>query len=237
MSGSSIANIDSGTGRLTDLAYERIKRDIVQCALQPGGEVTEAELASRYNLGKAPVRAALLRLGQDGLVQPLARRGYLITPLTIQDVHDLFEFRLLLEPATAKLAAGRLDKPGVQRLRDLNQTDTVLGTAFNRSNSEFHVAIAAAAGNRRIVEVLSRLHDQMERLFHLQLRDPDQKRGHEEHERIVTALAAGDAEAAERAAAEHIQKGRQTLMEAIFSSPELMAVHINDRQAVRRCRD
>lgn len=222
---------DPGATSLTGVAYERIKRDIVRCTLQPGGEVTEAELASRYKLGKAPVRAALIRLGQDGLVQPLARRGYLITPLTIQDVHDLFEFRLLLEPATARLAAGRLGEAGVQRLRDLNRADTALGTAFNRSNSQFHAAIAAAAGNRRIAEALSRLHDQMERLFHLRLRDGEQQRGHEEHEHIIAALASGDGEAAERLASEHIQNGRQTLMEAIFSSPELMAVHINHRQA------
>ncbi len=220
-----------GAARLTDVAYERIKGDIVLCALQPGCEVTEAALAARYTLGKAPVRAALMRLGQDGLVQPLARRGYLITPLTIQDVQDLFEFRLLLEPATARMAAGRLGEAGVQRLRDLNRTDTALGTAFNRSNSLFHAAIAAAAGNRRITEALARLHDQMARLFHLRLRDGDQERGHAEHERIIAALASGDGEVAERVAAEHIQNGRQTLMEAIFTSPELMAVRINDRGA------
>src|SRR3546814_9020930 len=79
--------------RLSDIAYETIKHDIIRCALAPGEEVTEARLALRLGLGKAPVRAALMRLSQEGLIRALPRRGYLVAPVTLRDVQDIFQFR------------------------------------------------------------------------------------------------------------------------------------------------
>src|SRR5262245_53345201 len=95
--------------RLGDQAYDRIKEDIVVCRLRPGAEVTEAGLAQHYELGLAPIRAALSRLSQEGLVNVIPRRGYVITPITIQTVKEVFDLRLLLEPAAARAAAGRVN--------------------------------------------------------------------------------------------------------------------------------
>src|SRR5271165_1814315 len=73
---------------LNEVAFDRIKRDILTCALGPGEQVTEAQLAERYQMGRAPIRAALLGLAQVGLVRAIPRRGYLIAPITTQDVQD-----------------------------------------------------------------------------------------------------------------------------------------------------
>jgi DNA-binding GntR family transcriptional regulator len=213
--------------RLGDLAYHQIKRDILGCLLPPGVEITEARLALRYGLGKAPVRAALLRLRQEGLVKSVARRGYLVTPVTVKDVQDLFEFRLLLEPGTARLAAGRIDKDGVRRLRALCRADRVSRTAFNRANTEFHVAIAEAAGNQRVAAAISQVLDGMDRLFNLRLTPSDLTDADRQHKLLIEALQAGDGERAEHIATEHIQQAARKVMDAVFSSSDLMAVEIN----------
>src|ERR1700719_129296 len=108
------------------VAFDRIKRDIISCALAPGRQVTEGELASRYSLGKAPIRAALAGLCQEGLLRAIPRRGYLIAPITMRNVQDTIQLRLLLEPAAARLAAGRMADKSLRLLEEL-----ILGRAEN----------------------------------------------------------------------------------------------------------
>src|SRR5882757_7422730 len=92
-----------------DPAYERIKHDIITCAIAPGTEISEPQLCTHYRLGKAPVRMALIRLAHDGLLRAIPRRGYMVTPITLKDIQDVFELRLMLEPAAARMAAGKVD--------------------------------------------------------------------------------------------------------------------------------
>ena len=92
---------------MTDQVYEALRADILCCALPPGSAISEASLAARYSYGKSPVRLALSRLRQEGLVHASPRRSFVVSSITLRDVHDLYELRLVLEPAGARLAAGR----------------------------------------------------------------------------------------------------------------------------------
>ena len=105
---------------LSDQAYDAIRSAILICALAPGEAISESTLASRYGVGKAPVRAALSRLRQEGLVSASPRRSYVVAPITLRDVQELYALRLILEPATARRAPeGRDARPHreVGRLR------------------------------------------------------------------------------------------------------------------------
>jgi hypothetical protein len=99
---------------LSERAYERVKHDIICCLFAPGSEISEAQLCAQYKLGKAPVRMALSRLAHDGLVRAIPRRGYMVTPVTLKDIQDVFELRLLLEPPAARLAASPVFEAGVR---------------------------------------------------------------------------------------------------------------------------
>ncbi|HET7160927.1 MAG TPA: GntR family transcriptional regulator, partial [Burkholderiales bacterium] len=99
---------------LTERAYERLRRDIINCTLMPGSEVSENALATDYKLDKAHVRVALTQLTHDGLVSPIPRRGHRVTPITLKDIQDIFELRLMLEPVAARMAAGKVK---TQRLK------------------------------------------------------------------------------------------------------------------------
>lgn len=217
-------------GRLSDVAFERIKRDIVSAALQPGIEVTEAELARRYKLGKAPVRAALLRLCQEEWVRAIPRKGYLVAPVTVRDVQAIFQLRQLLEPTAVRLAAGHVDNEQLKRLDALctahpNSRKTNV-SALLKANRIFHITVAHASGNERLAGILEKLHDQLERLFHLGLSSWNM--GEElpfGHNALIEALLAGDGEAAARISAAEIEAGRKIVMNAILSYPGPMQVH------------
>jgi DNA-binding GntR family transcriptional regulator len=217
---------------LTDRAYERIKHDVITCVLAPGAEISEPQLCLHYRLGKAPVRMALIRLAHDGLVRAIPRRGYRITPVTLKDIQDIFELRLMLEPAAAHMAAGRIN---AQRLRVLDDAcrdgyqpnDIKSITRFLDANKAFHVAIAHATGNNRLAAMIAQLLDQMTRLLHLGL--GLRNRAHEmqqEHRALIKALARGDRETAERIAREQIEAARSMVLSAIMTSSTVMNLAI-----------
>jgi DNA-binding GntR family transcriptional regulator len=211
--------------RLTDAAYLAVKREIVECVLAPGSEVTEPELGARYGFGKAPLREALIRLAQESLIEAVPRSGYRISPVTIQDVHDIFDLRLLLEPTAARRAAGHIE---ASLLTDLNELcragytpgDRAAEAAFLSANRQFHVAIGAASGNGRLARVIEHLLEETERLFHLGLavRDRTLEMQHE-HEDLLRAVADGDGAAAERITVEQIRAARAMVMDGILAAP------------------
>jgi DNA-binding GntR family transcriptional regulator len=213
---------------LTDRAYERIRHDIISCMLAPGIEISEAQLCAHYKLGKAPVRMALNRLAHDGLVRAIPRRGYRVTEITLKDIHDVFELRLMLEPAAARMAAGKVD---AQRLRALDEAcrsgyqpgDAKSTSRFLEANKSFHVAIARATGNTRLADSVEQLLDEMTRLLHLGLglRNRSQEMSRE-HRALVKALARGDADTAERICREQIETARGMVLSAILTSNSVM---------------
>lgn len=213
---------------LTDRAYERIRHDIISCAIAPGTEISEAQLCAQYKLGKAPVRMALNRLAHDGLVRAIPRRGYMVAPVTVRDIHDVFELRLMLEPAAARMAAGKVDAHRLQALDEICRAgyqpgDLKSTSRFLEANKAFHVAIAQGTGNVRLAGAIEQLLDEMTRLLHLGLglRNRSQEMQHE-HRSLVKALSRGDGDTAERICREQIEAARNMVLSAILTSSSVM---------------
>jgi DNA-binding GntR family transcriptional regulator len=217
---------------LTERAYERLRRDIISCAIAPGSEISESQLATQYTLGKAAVRVALTKLAHAGLVRAIPRRGYMVMPVTLKDIHDVFELRLMLEPAAARMAAGKVN---TARLRTYDEVcregyepgDARSTTRFLDANKAFHVEIAQATQNARLAGAIEQLLDEMTRLLHLGLglRKGPQETLHE-HKALVKALARGDGETAERICREQIEASRNMVLSAILSSRSVMNLPI-----------
>ena len=217
---------------LTERAYERIRRDIVCCAIAPGSEISESQLSTHYKLGKAAVRVALTKLAHDGLVRAIPRRGYRIVPVTLKDIHDVFELRLMLEPAAARMAAGKVNTQQLRLHDDLCREgyqpgDAKSTTRFLEANKAFHVTIAKATENSRLAGAIEQPLDEMTRLLHLGLglRKGSQDMVHE-HKALVKALARGDGETAERICREQIEASRNMLLSAILTSRSVMNLPI-----------
>ncbi len=212
---------------LQDIAYRMIKDDIVTCQLAPNERLTEVQLSSRYNMGKAPIRSGLLRLCHEGLVEAKARRGYVVTPVTIQDIQEIFQLRLILEPRAARLAAGHLNEQQLVRLTQTSQTNystdnpESVGT-FLEANKIFHVSIAQATGNHRMANTIARLLDEMQRLLHLGLMvRPRGTQYQNEHRQLLEALLAGESEKAEQLSYSQIRGGQEMVLERALSDPQI----------------
>ncbi len=213
---------------LSDRAYERIRHDIISCALAPGVEISETRLCAQHKLGKAPVRMALNRLAHDGLVYAIPRRGYRVAQITVKDIHDVFELRLMLEPAAARMAAGKVDAQRLRALDEISRSGYQPGDAkstarFLEAHKDFHATIARATGNVRLANAVEQLLDDMTRLLHLGLglRDRSQEMARERRV-LIKALARGDGDTAERISREQIEAARNMVLSAILTSSFVM---------------
>ncbi len=218
---------------LATTAYEIIKRDIIRCRLDPGARISKAQLIERYGLGEAAIREALNRLSQEQLVKPLPREGYEIAPVTLKQVHDLFETRLVLEPAVAKLAAGKVDAGRLRTLDDAHRryfgaVEREELEAYVAANAAFHLEIARATGNNRLLAVMSGLLDEMERVMLLSyLLRTDVSGVAESHAELVDLLIAGNGEQAAEVMHRELQEHRTFVLDALLSAPSLQAVNLS----------
>ena len=215
---------------LNEIAYRTIKDDIIYCALQPGEDISEATLLARYRLSKAPIRSALLRLRQEGLVVSRGRLGNKVSQITFRDVQEIFQLRLLLEVVATRLAAGKVDAEHIQRLNNAVVSGYAAGdrtgeAAYLRANREFHRYVAEASGNQRLAALVVDLMEQHERIVHLGL--SLQKREHEFlhfHNDLVTALIEGDDVRAAELTEQSLRGGQKKVMEALLSSANDVSV-------------
>lgn len=210
---------------LADQAYRSLKQAVITYELEAGSQVSESDLVARFGLGRAAVRSALVRLAQDGLVDPIPRQGHRIRPIRIQDVIDVFEVRELMEPAAVGLAAARRSPEQVEeflriagRFRDALPTpdDVPSIVRFLAIDKHFHLTVVAAAGNPRMTRVIGDLLDASERHVHLALRVMTTF-GEIEHAHtdLVEALVAGDAAAAEELTRTGLVRSRRITVDAL----------------------
>jgi DNA-binding GntR family transcriptional regulator len=198
--------------------YSEIKRDILTCVLRPSQVVYEAELAQHYGVSKTPIREALHALQQEGYVDIVPRRGYIVAPVSIHDVQQVLNLRLILEPAAAELASQQATPQQIRQLRRLAQrTDGQRSGGLFVVDRAFHLAVAEASGNARLAQCVAKLLEEIERLYNLceSLRGASRP-GRNRHVQLVDAIAAGDAQLARETMVETVQESRLRVLEALL---------------------
>lgn len=218
---------------LSDSAYRDIKRRILDLRLPPGTAFTEGELVADLGLSKTPIRDALARLRQEGLVEAIARSGYRVTPVTIKDARDLMSLRTLLEGEAAALAASRGTELGLlKELEDLCMTSYEPGDRdsivnFLTANHEFHLAVAQLSGNWWLAETLRQVLEQLERVMHvgLALTSRADEIVHE-HKDLVTAILSGDADKAREVAVAQSHKAQLMVLSGLLSSDAILSTNL-----------
>jgi DNA-binding GntR family transcriptional regulator len=166
---------------------------------KPGAVLNEKELAERLGVSKTPIREALTLLDQEGLVQTIPRKGYIVTPITIQHVHDFFDLRIILESAAAERAALKITDEQLDQLSALVPDAKPAEDVTKRldRNVEFHHFIARLSGNERLASLVRRLLREMQRMIAAGFIP-------EEHEKVMRAFRARDPKAAVAAMRDHI---------------------------------
>ena len=208
-------------GSLADQAYKALKQDIITCSLRPGQQVVQAQLSEHYGYGATPVREALQRLEQEGFVEAVPRFGYVISSITLRDVGEIYELRLIIESSAAALAATRGSDEELEVICEDCDFSYVYGdtesyTDFLSRNVEFHRSVAVAAGNERMVDFLTGLLQEMTRIFHLglDLRDSAEEM-RREHIELAETLVSRDADRAEQIVREQIEASQGRVFEAL----------------------
>jgi DNA-binding GntR family transcriptional regulator len=202
--------------------HQALRRQILTGRFRPGDRLVEGELARAYGVSKSPLREALKALQHDGLVEAIPRRGYVVTPITVKQVQDLFDLRLILERETAARAARSAAPEQVDELRRLVGAPYVVGDVdsqarFLLQNKAFHLSVARLGGNLRLVALLDRLLDDLERLFHLGLDVRDRADSLvAEHVELVDAVAAHDSARAAQVIEAQVANARQMVLEGIL---------------------
>ena len=210
------------TQSLADKAYDVIKADIITCVLEPGQQIVQSQLAERYEIGTTPIREALQRLALEGFVQPIPRFGYVVSSITFSDVHEIYELRSIVESAAARLAAVRGSQERLEQIRAhadfayvYKERQSYVG--FLARNVDFHRSIAEVAGNQRLVDLVSRLLDELTRVFHLGLDVKDSaEEMRDEHIALAQALCERDPDRAEQIVQSQIARSQNRVLEALI---------------------
>lgn len=201
---------DGNTRRMTP--YERIKQAILDGTFEPGAALVESSVAEWCGVSRTPVREALTRLEQDGLIAR-TDRGVIVRERTPEEILDIYEVRIALETVAARIAAERataLDKVRLERLcARAEEADPSDGDALAERNREFHRGIVRASHNESLIDVLDRLDMHLLRYPATTLQYPGRwEKALVEHRNLVEAIANRDADRAADLASHHFTTAR-----------------------------
>jgi len=206
---------------LRDQAYSAVKRRIITMRYRPGEYLNEARISDDLGIGRTPVHQALDRLRLEGMVDIIPRKGVIVRPVSLDEVLELIEIRLVNEPYCAALAARRATSEEIAAMQAvLARTDEHIPThdleALMDLDREFHMGISRAAKNRILAELLLQLHERSLRFWFISLDD----RHHllqvrREHGEVLQAIAERDSEAAAARIRAHIESFRNIITVAI----------------------
>ncbi len=207
---------------LVQQVYEAICQDLVSGRLAPGERIVLDRLAAELGTSPTPVREALARLSQEGLVVAGPNGRLQVIDLTPQYVLDTFLVRAALEGLAAELAATRMDGRLVGRLQaELAEATTALAEGryevYARADAFLHRSIAEAAGNQVLNRNLKMLwvHVDFIRGYSHRSAGDHLRASHAEHLRIVAALAARDPSGSRRAMEDHIRGAGRRIADLI----------------------
>ncbi len=208
---------------LRDVVFVRLRRQILKGELKPGERLMEISLANRLGVSRTPIREAIRKLEHEGLVEMLPRRGAHVAGITRQELRDVLEVRKTLEVLAIRKASECMTeedfvalKKAEKAFRQLVASPDADLTGLGEADEHFHDIIYQCTGNRRLIQILGNLREQMYRFRVEYLKDKDIRHSLVlEHDALVAALMARDREEAVRLIKLHIDNQYQTIIHAL----------------------
>lgn len=209
----------SSESRSTETAYSTIKRRILDNEYAPGMQVPEQVLADSLGTSRTPVREALVRLEQEGLIQLVPRHGMRVLSISARDMKEIYEVLISLEPmATELLATKKPDRSEVMSLIEAcDEMEAALDRddleAWAKADEKFHFQLVALCGNRRLAAMVMGVWEQSHRARMITLRmRPKPIESTREHRAVVEAIIAGDVVGARDLYREHRSKAAKAMI-------------------------
>jgi DNA-binding GntR family transcriptional regulator len=212
------------TARTTvaEAVYRALRRDVITLRHPPGAALTEQQLAQRYGSSRVPVREACRRLQQEDLLTAVPYKGYFVNRISLREIGDCFDLRLVLETHAVERACERatpraLDVLGQEARMEYVPHDFDSYVEFLEHNLEFHLLVAGLAGNRRLASTLRDLLWSMQRFFFLGLDLGDYAAEmRAEHEELLEHLHARDVAEAVACVRRQIERSRDRIQRAVL---------------------
>jgi DNA-binding GntR family transcriptional regulator len=195
-----------------------ILRDwLISVKLRPGEFLSEADLATRCRTSRTPVREACTRLMQDRWLSRIPRKGFMVAPLSVRDIVEMYEYRKLLECFAAEHVAASAGRAQIEELKALTAPETDPHAelpAILKANGKFHLRLSELAGNQRVLGQLALTLGYVSRLDTLCTQTVPGWIGHAP---ILRAIEAHRPAEARQAMAAHIDLSRDKMVK-LFSS-------------------
>lgn len=191
--------------------YSAMRELLVSGEFAPGTRLNEVHLAEMFDVSRGPLRDALRKLSNEGLVEIVPHRGAFIPALGLTEVGELYEYREALEVMVVRLVCERASDDELKNLRNLlNQTQQLLASEPQRGYPEepdWHRALYQLCGNQLLVTRLTELHTKVRLARSQSSRKHDRaEEAFHEHKALLEAVLARDSEEAQRAMSEHMQR-------------------------------
>lgn len=202
--------------------YNELRRRIIEFTYQPGSILNEVELAEEFGVSRSPIRTALQELERDDLLQIVPRYGAQVAPIDFRNLKGLFEVTKQLDPYATRLAVRRITPEQLAKMKEIIKHLEGFSTTDNYQDAitedeRFHEIIFEACDNKWLTDMVKHLHLHTERLWHY-CNDyfDDMSIFTRTFKLIVQAMEAGDEDAAELYAREHIDDFLGRIREALF---------------------
>jgi DNA-binding GntR family transcriptional regulator len=210
-------------GFFPEVAYQRLRRNIVAGTLEPGTILRQQELAERYEISRVPLREAMTRLAAEGLLTSRPRRGYAVMSLKPCEIVEVFELRAVVEEHAGYIAARTRTKDDVTQVYQLVLAMELLDPLSEayvddwcRTNYEFHTRLIGSCQRERLARTAASLRDTVEPYVRFESRlTGDFKNAEQEHREIAEAFAAGDAQGLSQLCKHHVEHTAQRLLQQI----------------------
>lgn len=206
---------------LTQWAYIAIKEWIIDNEIEPGSQLKIEELTATLNVSRTPVREALLRLKQEGIVISVPRVGFFVYGMTKEEFEELFELRQIIECYAAEQAAYRMSDKEIANLMDIQERSNLVMQKgkikeFNELEIELHDTIIQSLQNKKIDNVMSSVADSLYKERHIAMGSMDNlSKSIIEHGKIVKAIQMRDGSLSRKLMREHLSKVKDRLEQII----------------------
>ncbi len=197
---------------LRDVVFNTLRDEILYGRLKPGERLMEISISERLGVSRTPVREAIRRLEQEGLVDMYPRRGAQVSGVTEKSLADVLEARKTLETFTVNASCSRITKGQLESLKEANDAfkEATLSkdvAKIAEADERFHQIIIEAAGNEKIAETLNNLKEQLFRYRYEYIREAkDYSHLVEDHKMLISAIEAAKSDLAVEIIKLHIEQ-------------------------------
>ncbi|KIQ56060.1 GntR family transcriptional regulator [Meiothermus taiwanensis] len=202
-----------------EAAYSHLRGAILTGSLLPGARISEPGLAQELGVSRTPVREALQRLAQEGLVELLPGKGARVRVLSAEEVREVYDVRALLEGEAAALAAQNATEEELNRLERLLQAlDALPKEAYAQQmqvDFDFHTALIEAAHNKTLARIYADLRSSLTLVRSFQQTLSQHPKTRQQHQAILSALKARNPAEAAEAARAHVRHFRDLVMQSL----------------------